>query len=791
MTIPMRSRRFPTKLGYLVGSLVSCGVLPVGLLKAEELPAKVTFDEHIKPIFREHCTSCHNANEKKSGLSLDNFASTMEGGSGGESLVAGDLESSRLWALTAHIEQPKMPPNQDRIPDAKLGLLQRWIEQGMPENNGSAIMAPKVDLSQMGEVKLTRPEGPLPMPEGMLKQTPLFTPRAASISALAASPWSPLIAIGGQEQVSLYHSQSGELLGVLPFPEGEPQSITFSRDGKLVLVGGGRHSHSGFAVLYEVKTGKRITRVGDELDIVMSADINDDNSLIALAGPQKLVRVYDTASGNLVHELKKHTDWIYAVRFSPDGILLASADRSNGLVVWEAESGKLYSDLLGHKGEIRSLVWRPDSQALFSGSLDGSIKLWDMNASKLIKSWDAHGGGVLGLAISNDGTLVSTGQDRKVKLWDASGKALGEMPSMVEAGLEVAITADAKEVAAGDWAGNVRRWVRENPKDEKVLAANPATLQQVRDARQRTLLENRDQHRLAVASHQTALADLAKLESKLKQAEQAVAKIQAELQKTEMSRKQAQQVAGQAQENLEKAVAALEQQQQKLQALINRQAVQLARSQSTDEVAAEIQKINAGLAELEVSVRGLRQKSMEQQALVAVEQDKLDELQKQLASAKQQPPALKTALAAENEKVAVAAAKVDSALASLQAAEARLASAESDLAAFDSARNQWQQRQLELQQRQVAIAQSQTAIESAMTAASKDKEMIVAKVEALKKELEKLQQSLQQIDAQRQQAEQLLSAKQAELDRLGAEVATSKLEQDSLDLLLKAYQPAP
>jgi hypothetical protein len=787
----MRSRRLPIKLGYLVGSLVSIGVFPVGLLQAEELPAKVTFDEHIKPIFREHCTSCHNANEKKSGLSLDNFASTMEGGSGGESLVAGDLDSSRLWALTAHIEQPKMPPNQDRIPDAKLALLQRWIEQGMPENNGSAIMAPKVDLSQMGEVKLTRPEGPLPMPEGVLKQTPLFTPRAASISALAASPWAPLIAVGGQEQVSLYHSQTGELLGVLPFPEGEPQSITFSRDGRLVLVGGGRHSHSGFAVLYEVKTGKRITRVGDELDIVMSADINDDNSLIALAGPQKFVRVYDTASGSLVHELKKHTDWIYAVRFSPDGILLASADRSNGLVVWEAESGKLYSDLLGHKGEIRSLVWRPDSQALFSASLDGSVKLWDMNASKLIKSWDAHGGGVLGLAICNDGTLVSTGQDRKVKLWDASGKALGEMPSMVEAGLEVAITADAKEVAAGDWAGNVRRWVRDNPKDEKVLAANPATLQQVRDARQRTLLENRDQHQLAVASHQAALAELAKLESKFNQAEQRVDNIQSEIQKTEKVKKQVQQVAGQARENLEKAVAALDQQQQKLQALINRQAVQLARSQNADEVVAEIEKINSSLAEQEVAVRELRQKSMQQQALVAVEQDKLDDLQEQLASTKQQLPTLKIALDAEKKKVAAAAATVDAALSSLQAAQTHLASAESDLAAFATAQNQWKQRQLELQQRRVAIAQGQAAIESAMMVATKDKETIVAKVDALKKELEKLQQSLQQIDSQRQQAEQSLTAKQAELDQLGTELATSKVEEDSLELLLKSYQPVP
>ncbi|MFN6400274.1 MAG: c-type cytochrome domain-containing protein, partial [Planctomycetota bacterium] len=63
--------------------------------------AKITYDDHIKPIFREHCASCHNNNAKKGGLSLESYQATMAGGSSGEVLVAGDLDSSRLYALTA------------------------------------------------------------------------------------------------------------------------------------------------------------------------------------------------------------------------------------------------------------------------------------------------------------------------------------------------------------------------------------------------------------------------------------------------------------------------------------------------------------------------------------------------------------------------------------------------------------------------------------------------------------------------------------------------------------------
>ena len=464
-------------------------------------PAKITYEDHIKPIFREHCSSCHNNNAKKGGLSLENFQATMAGGSSGEVLVSGDLDSSRLYALTAHKEQPTMPPMQDKIAQAKIDLLKTWIEQGMPENSGSAIRKPMASAAAISVAAAGRPEGAPPMPSTVLKQTPLYTAKASSISALGAAPWSPLIAVGGQRQVALYHSMTGQLLGILPFPEGEPQSITFSRDGKLILIGGGRHSVDGFAVLCEISTGNRIAKVGDELDIVMAADISDDNRLIALAGPQKMVRVYDTLTGELKWEQKKHTDWIYAVRFSPDGLLLATADRAAGLMIWESATGKMYADLQAHKNEIRSLAWRPDSGAVVSASLDGTLKMWDMNESKLLKSWDAHPGGAAAIAISNDGVMVSTGKDRKVKIWDAAGNAAGEMPALDEAGQEVAITVDSKHVVSGDWLGNVRVWLRADPKDEKRLAANPVTLEM-------SVASNKERHVQLAAVAQAATAEL-------------------------------------------------------------------------------------------------------------------------------------------------------------------------------------------------------------------------------------------------------------------------------------------
>src|SRR5262245_11709170 len=88
--------------------------------KAPASPPKLTYDDDVKTIFREHWFTCHNQNQSKGGLALDSFNKAMEGGSSGKVVFPGDLDSSRLWALVSHSEEPSMPPMQPKLADAKL-----------------------------------------------------------------------------------------------------------------------------------------------------------------------------------------------------------------------------------------------------------------------------------------------------------------------------------------------------------------------------------------------------------------------------------------------------------------------------------------------------------------------------------------------------------------------------------------------------------------------------------------------------------------------------------------------
>jgi WD40 repeat protein len=450
---------------------------------ADKPAAKVTYDEHVRTVFRDHCFNCHSQGRAKSDLELDTYAATMRGGAGGEVVLAGDLESSRLYGLVAHLEEPKMPPEQDKLPEAKLAIIKNWILGGALENSGSTVKPsnkPKLDLSASAGFK--RPEGPPPMPQALSKRPVVHTAHSGAVTALAASPWAPLVAVAGQKQILLYHSDSGELLGVLPFEEGVPHVLKFSRSGALLLAGGGHGAHRGTVVVYEVKTGQRVFQVGDELDVVLAADINENHTMIALGGPGRTVRIFATADGSLQHEIRKHTDWVTSLEFSPDGVLLATADRNGGMFVWEADTAREYQSLKGHTACITDVSWRADSNILASSSEDGTVKLWEMNGGTSVKSWNAHRGGAASVKFAHDGKLASAGRDKLTKVWDQNGQQVKAFEALPDLALEVAITHDGSRVVAGDWTGELRVW---NVADGKALARlsnNPPTLEMLAKA---------------------------------------------------------------------------------------------------------------------------------------------------------------------------------------------------------------------------------------------------------------------------------------------------------------------
>ncbi len=105
-------------------------------LRGEELDANKQreldnfFENHVRPLFAEHCWSCHGAEKQKGDLRLDTFAGLMQGGESGASVVAGKPNESLLIEAVRY-ESFEMPPNK-KLPDDKIKILERWVELGAP-----------------------------------------------------------------------------------------------------------------------------------------------------------------------------------------------------------------------------------------------------------------------------------------------------------------------------------------------------------------------------------------------------------------------------------------------------------------------------------------------------------------------------------------------------------------------------------------------------------------------------------------------------------------------------------
>jgi WD40 repeat protein len=439
---------------------------------------KVNFNDNVSAIFQSRCNSCHNADKAKGGLALETYGAAMQGGGSGKVVEPGDLEGSHLWQLVTHAEEPKMPPASPKIPDAELALIKAWIEAGAPESSGSAVAMkakPKFDF-KLDPNSLGKPVGPAAMPEGISTEPVVLSAKANAIVALAASPWAPLVAVAGHKQVLLYQAQKNRLIGVLPFPEGTIHVLKFSRNGSLLLAGGGRGGQMGLAVVFDVKTGKRVFEIGKEYDVVLAADISPDHGQVALGGPSKIVRVYNTSDGQLQFEMKKHTEWITALEFSPDGVLLASGDRNNGLEVWEAQTGREFFDLRGHTASITDITWRLDSNVVASAAEDGSIRLWEMENGGQIKAWGAHPGGITSARFAKDGRIVTTGRDHSVAVWDQNGGKQKDYEKFNDLALRAVFADDDTKIVAGDWSGEVRVFDAKQGSKLANILANPASI---------------------------------------------------------------------------------------------------------------------------------------------------------------------------------------------------------------------------------------------------------------------------------------------------------------------------
>jgi len=121
--------------------------------------------------------------------------------------------------------------------------------------------------------------------------------------------------------------------------------------------------------------------------------------------------------------LRAHTSKVVCCHFSSDGKLLASAGHDKKVVLWNMDTLKLESTLQEHNSPITDVRFSPNSNHLASSSFDKTVRVWDANnPSCSLRTFIGHSTSVNSLDFhpSNGELLCSCDDNSEIRYWSVN-----------------------------------------------------------------------------------------------------------------------------------------------------------------------------------------------------------------------------------------------------------------------------------------------------------------------------------------------------------------------------------
>jgi WD40 repeat protein len=224
---------------------------------------------------------------------------------------------------------------------------------------------------------------------------------------------------------------------------------------------------------------------------VRSLAFSADGSVLAVAGDDRAIQLYDAQTGRPLESLSGHSAAVACISFGK-GSELISVGIDKRLIEWETNPRWTFVGHIGPKpdtplelsasslvGRVLCLAFNRDGTLLATGggepSRNGELKTWKIPALTLDREFkDAHSDTVFGVDFSRDGHyLASCAADKFVKVFDTStGKQVRSFEGHTHQVLGVSWKADGSLLASAGADNQIKVWNFETGEQQRSIATH-------------------------------------------------------------------------------------------------------------------------------------------------------------------------------------------------------------------------------------------------------------------------------------------------------------------------------